>query len=88
MSGSIDIFKTHLAICLGIEAAKAGFRVNFANASVLVERLTKAENENRLEETIRSLSKFQLLIVYEIGYLPLDELGAHYFFHYGQYKER
>ena len=40
--GPPGVGKTHLAIALGIEAAKAGFRVNFINASILVERLAKA----------------------------------------------
>jgi DNA replication protein DnaC len=78
--GPPGVGKTHLAIALGIEAAKAGFRVNFTNASILVERLSKAEKEKKLEDKIRGLSKFQLLIIDEIGYLPFDELGAHCFF--------
>ena len=78
--GPPGVGKTHLAIALGIEAAKAGFRVNFANASILVERLARAEKEKKLEDRIRGLSKFQLLIIDEIGYLPFDELGAHCFF--------
>jgi DNA replication protein DnaC len=78
--GPPGVGKTHLAIALGIETIKAGFRVNFANASILVERLIKAEKENKLEERIRKLSKFQLLIIDELGYLPLDNLGAHCFF--------
>ena len=78
--GPPGVGKTHLAIALGIEAAKAGFRVNFINASILVERLAKAEKEKKLEEKIRGLSKFQLLIIDEIGYLPFDEMGAHCFF--------
>jgi DNA replication protein DnaC len=78
--GPPGVGKTHLAIALGIEAVKAGFRVNFANASILVERLIKAEKENKLEERIRKLSKFQLLIIDELGYLPFDNLGAHCFF--------
>ena len=78
--GPPGVGKTHLAIALGIEAAKAGFRVNFINASILAERLAKAEMLKRLEEKIRGLSKFQLLIIDEIGYLPFDELGAHCFF--------
>jgi DNA replication protein DnaC len=78
--GPPGVGKTHLAIALGIEAAKAGFRVNFTNASILVERLSKAEKEKKLEDKIRGQSKFQLLIIDEIGYLPFDELGAHCFF--------
>jgi DNA replication protein DnaC len=78
--GLPGVGKTHLATVLGIEAAKAGFRVNFANASILVERLARAEKERNLEDKIRGLSKFQLLIIDEIGYLPFDELGAHCFF--------
>ena len=78
--GPPGVGKAHLAISLGIEAAKAGFRVNFINASILVERLAKAEKEKKLEDKIRGLSKFQLLIIDEIGYLPFDELGAHCFF--------
>jgi DNA replication protein DnaC len=72
--------KTHLAIALGIEAVRAGFRVQFANASALIERLAKADREKRLEEMIRELSRFQLIIIDEMGYLPFDDFGAHCFF--------
>jgi len=64
--GPPGVGKTHLAIALGIEAAKAGFRVNFVNAPILVERLAKAEKEKKSEDKIRGLSKFQLLIIDEI----------------------
>ena len=43
--GPPGVGKTHLAIALGIEAAKAGFRVNFINASILVERLQKRKRK-------------------------------------------
>jgi len=52
--------------------------VNFANASILVERLAKTEKT--LEEKIRKLSKFHLLIIDEMGYLPFHQLRAHCFF--------
>jgi DNA replication protein DnaC len=67
--GPPGVGKTHLAIALGIEAAIAGFRVNFANASPLVERLAKAEKDKKLEVMIRRLSKFQLLIVDEMSFI-------------------
>jgi len=46
--GPPGVGKTHLAIGLGIEAIKAGFKVYFANASSLVEKLEMADNENKL----------------------------------------
>jgi len=78
--GPPGVGKTHLAIALGIEAVRTGFRVQFANASALVERLAKADREKRLEEMIRELSRFQLIIIDEMGYLPFDDFGAHCFF--------
>ena len=78
--GPPGVGKTHLAIGLGIEAINAGFRVQFANASSMVEKLEKADQENRLEEKLRNLSRFHLLIIDEMGYLPFDDSGAHCFF--------
>jgi DNA replication protein DnaC len=78
--GPPGVGKTHLAIGLGIEAIKAGFRVQFANASSMIEKLEKADQENRLEEKLRNLSRFHLLIIDEMGYLPFEESGAHCFF--------
>lgn len=78
--GSPGVGKTHLSIGLGIAAAEAGFRVHFVNASTLVERLAKADKDKKLDENIRGLAKFQLLIVDEMGYLPFDDHGAHCFF--------
>jgi DNA replication protein DnaC len=72
--------KTHLAIGLGIEAIEAGFKVHFANASNLVEKLEMADKEKKLDEKLRNLSKFHLLIIDEMGYLPFNDYGAHCFF--------
>jgi DNA replication protein DnaC len=78
--GPPGVGKTHLALGLGGDAVKRGFRVYFANASNLIERLVKANHENKLEERIKSLTRFQLLIVDEMGYLPFNSEGAHCFF--------
>jgi len=78
--GPPGVGKTHLAIGLGIEAIEAGFKVCFANASNLVEKLEAADKANRLDEKLRELSKFHLLIVDEMGYLPFNDYGAHCFF--------
>ena len=78
--GPPGVGKTHLAIALGVEAANAGFKVNFINASTLVERLVEADEEKKLDEKIRGLTKFHLLIIDEMGYLPFDKREAHCFF--------
>ena len=61
-------------------AVKQGFRVYYANVSSLIERLMKANRENKLEERIKALTKFHLLIIDEMGYLPFNREGAHCFF--------
>jgi DNA replication protein DnaC len=78
--GPPGVGKTHLAIGLGIEAIEAGFKVHFANASNLVEKLEMADKEKKLDEKLRNLSKFHLLIIDEMGYLPFNDYGAHCFF--------
>jgi DNA replication protein DnaC len=78
--GPPGVGKTHLAIALGLEAVRSGFRVHFTNATTLIERLVYADKQDRLEQKIKGLSKVQLLIVDEIGYLPFTSDGAHAFF--------
>lgn len=78
--GPPGVGKTHLAIGLGIEAIETGFKVHFANASNLVEKLEMADKEKKLDEKLRNLSKFHLLIIDEMGYLPFNDYGAHCFF--------
>lgn len=72
--------KTHLAIALGMGTAKAGFSVYFINAGNLIERLKKANWEVVLEKKLRDFTRYKLLIIDEMGYLPFDEDVAHCFF--------
>ncbi len=72
--------KTHLAVALGLRACAMGYRTAFLTASSLIASLVKAHQEGRLEEKLKLLVQPKLLIVDEIGYLPLDRLGANLFF--------
>ena len=68
--------KTHLALALGVEAVKAGRSVYFATLADLVGSLAKAEREGALRERLRFLCRPQLLVVDEIGYLPVSPGGG------------
>ena len=72
--------KTHLAIALAVEAVQAGRSVYFTTLAELVGSLAKAEREGTLRERIRFLCRPQLLVVDEIGYLPVVAGGGNLFF--------
>jgi DNA replication protein DnaC len=72
--------KTHLAIALGLKAVQQGHRTLFTSAMSLIAALTTAYAENRLEERLKQYSLPKLLIIDEIGYIPIDQHGAHLFF--------
>src|SRR5512144_29470 len=72
--------KSHLSVALGVEAIKAGRSVYFTTLADLVGVLAKAEREGSLREKIRFLCRFALLIVDEIGYLPVTPGGGNLFF--------
>lgn len=72
--------KSHLAVALGIEAVKAGHSVHFSTLADLIASLTRAEREQGLRERVRYLSRHSLLIVDEIGYLPVSGSGGNLFF--------
>ncbi len=65
---------------LGVEAVRAGKSVYFASLAELVDSMRKAEREGRLRERVRFLSRYSLLIVDEIGYLPVGSGGGNLFF--------
>ena len=72
--------KSHLSLALGVEAVKAGRSVYFTTLADLIGALAKAEREGALREKIRFLRRFALLIVDEIGYLPVIPGGGNLFF--------
>ena len=72
--------KSHLALALGVEAVKAGKSVYFTTLGELISSLAKAEREGQLSSRVRYLTRPALLIVDELGYLPLARGGANLFF--------
>jgi DNA replication protein DnaC len=78
--GSSGVGKTHLATSIGIEASSKRISTYFINCHVLINKLTKAYHENRHEVALKQFFKAQVLIIDEIGYLPIDKVGANLFF--------
>jgi DNA replication protein DnaC len=78
--GPPGVGKTHLAIALGVKAVEAGYSVLFLTLEALMTRLVKAFNENRLDRSLQQLVYPKMLIIDEIGYLPLSNLEASLFF--------
>jgi DNA replication protein DnaC len=74
--GPPGVGKTHLAIALGVKAAEAGHRVLFLTLETLLTRLTRAQNENRLERQLMQFVYPKLLILDEMGYLPMNQQEA------------
>ena len=72
--------KTHLSLALGVEAVKAGRSVYFSSLADIVAGLSKAERDGQLREKIRYYCRCALLIVDEIGYLPVIPGGGNLFF--------
>lgn len=78
--GTPGVGKTHLATALGIEAIEHKYSTYFINCHVLIQNLLKANFENKLEEKLKLYSKYKVLIIDEIGYLPTNIQGANLFF--------
>jgi DNA replication protein DnaC len=72
--------KTHLAIALGLKACERGYRVAFATAQEWVSRLEQAQDRNQLEQELKRLERYHLLVVDEVGYLPLERQAANLLF--------
>jgi len=78
--GPPGVGKTHLAVGLGVKAVEAGYSVLFLTLESLMTRLVKAVHENRLERSLQQLGYPRVLIIDEIGYLPLSSMEASLFF--------
>lgn len=78
--GPPGVGKTHLAIGIGQKAVEAGYKVLFRTALDLVEELELAEMKGELKKKISQLAKFDVLIVDELGYLPMSRQSRYNLF--------
>lgn len=78
--GSSGVGKTHLATSIGITVAKKRMTTYFIKCSDLILQLKKAKLENRLETRLKHFTSYTLLIIDELGYLPIDKEDSKLFF--------
>ena len=88
--GSPDVGKTHLSIGLGIEACRQGVRTLFINCHELILRLKAAQEKQHLERVMRRYERYNLLIIDELGYLPISANEAKLLFQLinGRYERK
>jgi DNA replication protein DnaC len=78
--GNSGTGKSHIALGLGLAACQKGLSVGFATAAALVHELLEARDEKRLLRLQRQLAGYKLLIIDELGYVPLSPTGAELLF--------
>ena len=78
--GPSGVGKTHLATAIGVTAAKKRNSTYFIKCHDLIMQLKKAKLENRLEARLKHFFKYKLLIIDELGYLPIEKDDAKLFF--------
>ena len=71
--GSPGVGKTHLATSIGIETASNRKLTYFIHCNDLILQLKRAHLENRLEQKLKFFTKYKLLIIDELGFIPLDD---------------
>ncbi len=78
--GSSGVGKTHLATSIGIVAAGKRYSTYFIKCHDLLQQLKRAKLENRLENKLKYINRYKLLIIDELGYLPIDKEDSNLFF--------
>lgn len=78
--GAPGLGKTHISIGIGREACRRGYRVKFFTASQLVNTYLEAREERQILRLEANIRRNDLIIVDELGYLPLDKMGAEHLF--------
>ena len=78
--GNSGTGKTHIALALGLAACQRGHRVRFTTAAALVSELIEARDEKKLLRFQKQIAAYELLIVDELGFVPLSKTGAELLF--------
>lgn len=79
--GPSGLGKTHIAIALGYAATQAGYKVRFSSASDLLLNIEEKAKQGKLKDSIRRIATHsKLLIIDELGYLPISKIQANYLF--------
>ena len=78
--GNSGTGKTHIALALGLAACQRGHRVRFTTAAALVSELIEARDERKLLRFQKQIAAYELLIVDELGFVPLSKTGAELLF--------
>ncbi|MGC0268599.1 IS21-like element helper ATPase IstB [Glutamicibacter soli] len=78
--GPPGVGKTHLGIALGVKACQQGYPTLFETAASWVQRLAAAHQAGKLNDELRRLKRYKLLIIDEVGYLPFDAEAANLLF--------
>lgn len=78
--GPSGVGKTHLATSIGVAAAKKRTSTYFMKCHDLLQQLKKAKLENRLDARIKHFCHYRLLVIDELGYLPIDKEDSNLFF--------
>ena len=78
--GNSGTGKTHVALALGLVACQKGYRVRFTTTAAMVHELVEARDEKRLLRYQKQMAGYELLIVDELGFVPLSKSGAELLF--------